>query len=121
MDETRTTTRMLALADPGDPGSATVREHLHARAVGVGVRGEELVAEVVHWGVLADEMQRRGEVPSVAAYARRFRCSELEAEFRLTMFTNATGASPLDYHALQWRAVERSGGCIDMFDGVALA
>ena len=101
-----------------DESAPTLREYLHECAKGVGIRGEELVATVAEWGVLADELAQNGRVPSVAAYAERFQCSELEAEFRLTMFQHTVKQDPLVFHRLQWQAAERAGRWISFFDDV---
>lgn len=76
------------------------------------------MAEVVHWGRLADEHIQGGPVPSIPAYSARFRCSELEAEWRLMMFHEATGEDPLFFHALQDRALAEADRAMELFDDV---
>lgn len=109
---------MLRLARP-DEKAPTVRRWLHDHAGPAGVEGEELTAEVVHWGRLADEEEQLGRVPTVQGYAERYECTEFEAEFRLVVFENATGHSPLDFHAIQWQAAVRLPG-ISFFDNVRI-
>jgi hypothetical protein len=93
-----------------DPKSASIREHLHAAAATKGIRGEDLVAEVVQWGLLKDELVDRGraEDPTVAEYAERFALTTGQAQLDFDEFVGAVGVEPLIFWRIEEEALEEN-------------
>jgi hypothetical protein len=93
--------------------ASSVRADAHAeraplyRARRVGLRGEDLSIDVLQWSVLRDKLAQRSEVPSIDAHPKKFEFSFSEATPRLSTFRQATSYHPLDFAALQGKAVGR--------------
>jgi hypothetical protein len=97
---------MVRLAEPHEE-APTIRKFLHDCARPARINGEELTAEVAHWGRLADGME--GARPTLDDYAEQFSCTPEVAESRLVEFMQLTGCEPLEFHRVQWEAAERQG------------
>jgi hypothetical protein len=93
-------------ASSSEPGAASVREHLHRAAAAKGIRGEDLVIEVVQWGLLKDGFAADGkaEDPTVAEYAERFARTPKQAQADFDEFVGAVGVEPLVFWQIEEEA-----------------
>jgi hypothetical protein len=97
-------------ASSTDPKAVTIREHLHAAAAAKGIRGEDLVIEVVQWGLLKDELVDSGRVkdPTVDEYAGRFARTLEQAQLDFDEFVGAVGVEPLIFWRIEEEALDEN-------------
>lgn len=97
----------LKRAMPSDPDALSVRDYLHRAASRKGIRGENLVAEVVQWGVLKDDLiaAGRSDNPTVEEYAEQFRRTPEEAKADFDEFVDAVGVEPLVFWEIEEEAL----------------
>jgi hypothetical protein len=93
-------------APSAEPGALSIREHLHRAAAAKGIRGEDLVIEVVQWEQLKDDFVAAGRAddPSVAEYAEHFGRPVEQAQADFDEFVRAVGVEPLIF----WRIEEEA-------------
>lgn len=93
----------LRRALPSDPGALSVRDYLHQAASRKGIRGEDLVAEAVQWGVLKDDHIAAGKSadPTIEEYAVHFRRTPEEAKADFEEFVDAVGVEPLAFWQIE--------------------
>jgi len=94
-------------ASSSEFGAASIREHLHRAAAMKGIRGEDLVIEVVQWGLLKDDhvADGRSEDPTVAEYAERFARTPEQAQADFDEFVGAVGVEPLIFWQIEEEAL----------------
>jgi hypothetical protein len=94
-------------ASSNEPKAATIREHLQAAAAKKGIAREDLVVEVVQWGLLKEELVSSGrtEDPNVAEYAERFDRIPAQAQADLEEFVDAVGVDPLVFWQIEEEAL----------------
>ena len=94
-------------APSSEPGAASIREHLHRAGAAKGIRGEDLVIEVVQWGLLKDDFVAAGkaEDPTVAEYAERFARTLEQAQADFDEFVGAVGVEPLAFWQIEEEAL----------------
>jgi hypothetical protein len=92
---------------PSDPDALSVRDYLHWAASRKGICGEDLVAEVVQWGVLKDDLiaTGRSDNPTVEEYAEHFRRASEEAQADFDEFVDAVGVEPLVFWEIEEEAL----------------
>jgi hypothetical protein len=107
-------------AAPDDPSARTIRQHLHRAASDKGIQGEDLVIEVVQWGLLKEDLvaEGRSEDPTVAMYAERFGRTAEQTQADLDEFVDAVGVEPLVFWELEEEAL--ASGSRPMVDGAPL-
>jgi hypothetical protein len=88
-------------------GALSIRDHLHRVAATKGIRGEDLVIEVVQWGLLKEDLLASGRAddPTVAEYAKRFSRTPEQAQADFDEFVGAVGAEPLIFWQLEEEAL----------------
>ncbi|MGE5527483.1 MAG: hypothetical protein ACM3Q9_02335 [Methanosarcina sp.] len=94
-------------ASSNESGSVSIREHLHRVAAPEGIRGEDLVIEVVQWGLLKEDLIARGRAddPTVLEYAERFNRTPDQAQADFDEFVEAVGVEPLVFWHLEEEAL----------------
>lgn len=97
----------LRRALPSDPEAPSVRDYLHQAASRKGIRGEDLVAEAVQWGVLKDDHVAAGKStdPTIEEYAEHFRRAPEEAKADFDEFVDAVGVEPLVFWEIEEEAL----------------
>lgn len=118
----------IKLASPSDAGALSIREHLHRAAAPKGIRGEDLVIEVVQWGLLKEDLVGSGRAadPTVAEYAERFNRTVEQAQADFDEFVGAVGVEPLVFWQLEEDALAANvrpaagGGPLDEVHVVAV-
>jgi hypothetical protein len=90
-------------ASPGDKGALSIRAYLHRAAAARGISGEDLVIEVVQWGLLKDDLVASGKAddPTIAEYAKRFSRTPEQAQADFEEFVDAVGVEPLIFWQLE--------------------
>jgi hypothetical protein len=90
-----------------EPSARTIRQHLHQVASKKAIRGEDLVIEVVQWGLFKEELVAEGRFddPTVAMYAERFGRTTEQAQADFDEFVGAVGVEPLVFWELEEEAL----------------
>jgi hypothetical protein len=90
-------------ASPGDKGALSIREYLHRAATARGIRGEDLVIEVVQWSLLKEDFiaSGRADDPTIAEYAERFSRTPEQVQADFEEFVDAVGVEPLIFWQLE--------------------
>lgn len=112
---------------PSDEGALSIREYLHRAATARGIRGEDLVIEVVQWGLLKEDLMASGRAddPTVAEYAERFSRTPEQAQADFNEFVGVAGVEPLIFWQLEEDALAANarpaaaGGSLDEIHVVA--
>jgi hypothetical protein len=88
---------------PDVDGALSIREYLHRAAAARGIRGEDLVIEVVQWGLLKEDLLASGRAddPTIAEYAKRFSRTPEQAQADFEEFVNAVEVEPLIFWQLE--------------------
>jgi hypothetical protein len=114
-------------APSSDSEALSIRDHLHRAATARGIRGEDLVIEVVQWGLLKEDFLALGRVedPTVVEYAERFSRTPEQAQAAFDEFVSAVGVEPLIFWQLEEEALAENarptagGGPLDEIHVVA--
>lgn len=93
-----------------DPEALSIRDYLHRAAAAKSIRAEDLVIEVVQWGLLKEDLLASGRAdnPTVAEYAERFGRTPEQTQADFDEFVGAVGVEPLIFWQLEEEALSEN-------------
>lgn len=98
----------IRLASSGEPGAVSIRDFLAEAGNRAGTDGDDLVIEVVQWGILLDEHQSEGNPPpTIEDYAERYERTPDEVTAHVAEFLRSTGVEPRRFWEIEEEALKR--------------